>query len=252
MLKIFTLAFCLFFVACTEQTISVSNLPTIQNSQKIPQKIQKTKNTHNVKEGYYFAKKSTPTCVNADIWVHLQPNDQNVLVDLQVQCNESEKKDEHTRYEAFWVNDDSVLKLKDNFLFVGKDFITFIEDENQMLKNENTLERLLDFHSDNLSMFVSKKSVRYGKSDGKKAFIFDAVVNLKQPLISQNKEYFSFLSFYQMQCESEKYRDFDIVYFQKPFAFGEKLSENLQQKYHFQDTQLLQQVRKNFCDKEND
>ncbi len=192
--------------------------------------------------GYYFG--ILPN--HEKTWLYLQGNKNNTTYELikNVNNNISVKND-----MATWLESDSVLKLGEEFLFVGDKFVSFLDSPNAMLKNQYTLEKLEVYESLNSTIYLSPKSMQSGKIKGQKAWRLSSVENFRQ-----NAGFSSTQGTYVLNCANKTYNPKRIMFYDKSFAMGNLVKDYKQNSdvyINIESNSAFEKLFDKYCTQEN-
>lgn len=179
-------------------------------------------------QGYYFGILPCDECDGVKTWLKLDGTKKAPFYTLMENYEGENGKILTTKESAKWSKSDSIIYLKNRMVFVGENFITFIDNPSQMLKSEYTLEKLETFKSPNATLFVSPKSRQDGTIKGDKAWRFNGVENIKN-----GKEFLSTEGTYIINCKTKTYDLARVIYYKKSFAMGKVLNSITQNKENY-------------------
>lgn len=169
--------------------------------------------------GYYFGILPCDDCNGIKTWIKLSGTKEDISYSLIENYDGIEGKIINSSGKAKWSSSDSIVTLKDKMIFVGENFITFINEPSEMLKSQYTLEKLEVFKSSDSTFYLSPRSMQDGTINGNRAWKFNGVEN-----VENNQDFLSTEGTYIVNCDEKTYDLPRVIFYQKSFAMGKILN----------------------------
>lgn len=255
-MRYFSLIFTLFFIGC-----SLNQKPKPDEKIEEKQAIIKDKNVTQEKitiekkpkenfdwVGYYHGILPCADCKGVDVWLRLYMDGTTQKYELFE--NYRQKKSVDTKGVMTWMENNTIIKLKDykKMLFKGSDFVAFVDNPTQSPDNKNILEKIQTFSNKERELLVNPLSVIAGNVNKQKAVKLDGILNVKE-----KTQYKSLKAVYIINCDLKQYATSQITYYDNKFATGKVVDvvKNSEGEFFNFDSKkdVLYQALKKYCNK---